>query len=117
MHADPLPIPDRVACSTPTTAGKPYSGAITAPWVIRPPTSVTSPVIARNRGDQLGSVYAVTRMSPASRSASATSRMTRARPSMVPAETGKPTSAPAGTSSRRYVPAMISPSDVSTVAL
>src|SRR5918995_602735 len=29
-------------------------------------------------------------MSPASRSASAMSRMTRARPSMVPAETGKP---------------------------
>src|ERR1039458_4228430 len=43
-------------------------------------------------------------MSPASRSASAMSRMTRARPSMVPAETGKPTSAPAGKSSRRYAP-------------
>jgi hypothetical protein len=27
-----------------------------APWVIRPPTSVTRPVIATNRGDQLGSV-------------------------------------------------------------
>jgi hypothetical protein len=61
----------RVACSTPTTAGKPYSRAITAPWVIRPPTSVgggrsrtgrhpghglTRPVIVTNRGDQLGSV-------------------------------------------------------------
>ncbi len=46
----------RVACSTPTTAGRPYSRAITAPWVIRPPTSVTRPVIATNRGDQLGSV-------------------------------------------------------------
>ena len=46
----------RVARSTPTTAGKPYSRAITAPWVIRPPTSVTSPLIATNRGDQLGSV-------------------------------------------------------------
>ncbi len=46
----------RVACSTPTTAGKPYSRAITAPWVIRPPTSVTRPVIATNEGDQLGSV-------------------------------------------------------------
>jgi hypothetical protein len=45
-----------VAFSTPTTAGKPYSRAITAPWVIRPPTSVTSPVIATNRGVQLGSV-------------------------------------------------------------
>jgi hypothetical protein len=46
----------RVACSTPTTAGKPYSRAITAPWVIRPPTSVTRPLIATNRGVQLGSV-------------------------------------------------------------
>lgn len=33
-----------VAFSTPTTAGKPYSRAITAPWVIRPPTSVTRPL-------------------------------------------------------------------------
>src|SRR5437588_4903924 len=104
----------RVACSTPTTAGKPYSRAITAPWVIRPPTSVTRPVIATNRGDQLGSVCAVTRMSPGSRSASAMSRMTRARPSTGSAETGKPTSAPVGKSSRRYAPATSSPSDVST---
>ncbi len=29
----------RVARSTPTTAGRPYSRAITAPWVTRPPTS------------------------------------------------------------------------------
>src|SRR5688572_15914550 len=53
-------------------------------------------------------------MSPAPRSAFAMSRITRARPSMVPAETGRPTSAPAGKSSRRYDPAMPSPSDVST---
>ena len=46
----------RVACSTPTTAGRPYSRAITAPWVIRPPTSVTRPLIATNRGVKLGSV-------------------------------------------------------------
>jgi hypothetical protein len=46
----------RVAYSTPTTAGKPYSRAITAPWVIRPPTSVTRPLMATNRGVQLGSV-------------------------------------------------------------
>src|SRR5438093_838696 len=46
----------RVASTTPTTAGKPYSRAITAPWVIRPPTSVTRPVIATNSGVQLGSV-------------------------------------------------------------
>ena len=39
-----------MASSTPTTAGKPYSRAITAPWVIRPPTSVTRPVIATNSG-------------------------------------------------------------------
>src|SRR5664279_3425330 len=45
-----------VAFSTPTTAGKPYSRAITAPWVIRPPTSVTRPLMATNRGVQLGSV-------------------------------------------------------------
>ena len=45
-----------VACSTPTTAGKPYSRAMTAPWVIRPPTSVTRPLIATNAGVQLGSV-------------------------------------------------------------
>src|SRR5260370_1340074 len=43
-------------------------------------------------------------MSPGSRSASAMSRMTRARPSMVPAETGKPTSAPVGRPSVRSAP-------------
>src|ERR1039458_9113193 len=53
----------RGACSTPTTAGKPYSRAITAPWVIRPPTSVTRPLIATNTGVQLGSVQAVASMS------------------------------------------------------
>src|SRR5258706_9845422 len=49
-----------VAFSTPTTAGKPYSRAITAPWVISPPTSVTRPLIDTNTGVQLGSVKAVT---------------------------------------------------------
>ena len=29
-----------VAFFTPTTAGKPYSRAITAPWVISPPTTI-----------------------------------------------------------------------------
>src|SRR5712691_5342038 len=53
-----------VACSTPTTAGRPYSLAITAPWVIRPPTSVTKPSIATNAGVQLGSVCAVSRIRP-----------------------------------------------------
>jgi len=39
------------------------------------------------------------------------------RPSMVPAETGRPISAPVGKSSRLYAPAMTSPSDVSTGAV
>src|SRR6266702_1794655 len=39
-------------------------------------------------------------MSPGSRSACAMARMTRARPSTVPAETGRPTSAPAVASVR-----------------
>src|ERR1041384_2746778 len=43
-----------VAFSTPTTAGKPYSRAITAPWVISPPTSVTRPFMDKNNGVQLG---------------------------------------------------------------
>ena len=34
-------------------AGNSYSRAITAPWVIGPPTSVTKPFIARNSGVQL----------------------------------------------------------------
>src|SRR3954452_24702040 len=51
-------------------------------------------------------------MSPAWRSACAMSRTTRARPSIVPAETGRPTRAPVGTSSRRYAPLTASPSDV-----
>src|ERR1700676_209534 len=59
-----------VAFSTPTTAGKPYSRAITAPWVISPPTSVTSPFMDTNNGVQLGSVNEVTNISPSYRSAS-----------------------------------------------
>src|SRR5687768_7267272 len=39
----------RVASSTPTTAGRPYSRAITAPCVISPPTSVTRPATATER--------------------------------------------------------------------
>ena len=44
MHADPLPIPDQpggLLC--PMTAGKPYSRAITTPWVIRPPPQSPGP--------------------------------------------------------------------------
>ena len=43
-----------VAFSTPTTAGKPYSRAITAPCVMSPPTSVTNPFIETNNGVQPG---------------------------------------------------------------
>src|SRR5262245_31251028 len=115
VHADALAVTDLVRRrSTPTTAAKPYSRAITAPWVMRPLTSVTRPVIETNRRDQLGSVCVVTMMSPGSRSAWAMSRMTRARPSMVPADTGRPHSAPVGGLSRSYAPAMASPSEVST---
>ncbi len=56
VHPDPLPILDQLrGVFYPTTVGRPYSRAITAPWVIRPPTSVTRPVIDEE-GDQLGSV-------------------------------------------------------------
>ncbi len=85
-----------VAFSTPTTAGKPYSRAITAPWVISPPTSVTRPFMNTNNGVQLGSVKEVTNISPSSRSASSSFKMTRARPSTTPEETGRPGIASAG---------------------
>jgi len=49
VHADPLPVPDQLG-------GMLHSRAITAPWVIRPPTSVTRPLMATNAGVQLGSV-------------------------------------------------------------
>lgn len=53
-----------VAQTTPTTACNPYSRVITEPWVIMPPTSVTSAAIDTNTGVQLGSVNRVTRVSP-----------------------------------------------------
>jgi hypothetical protein len=43
----------RISTYPSVPCGKPYSRAITAPWVIRPPTSVTRPVIATNSGVQL----------------------------------------------------------------
>ena len=67
-----------------------------------------------NNGVQLGSVKEVTNISPSSKSASSRFKMTRARPSITPEETGSPTIAPAGRFSRLYSPAMISPSDVIT---
>jgi hypothetical protein len=105
-----------VAFSTPTTAGKPYSRAMTAPWVLSPPTSVTRPLMDTNNGVQLGSVKEVTKISPSSRTASSRFKMTRARPSITPDETGRPTMASAGRFSRLYSPATISPSEVMTRA-
>ena len=67
-----------------------------------------------NNGVQPGSVNEVTTISPSSRSASSMFKMTRARPSITPEETGRPTRASAGRFSRLYSPAMISPSDVIT---
>lgn len=75
-----------VAFSTPTTAGRPYSRAITAPWVISPPTSVTRPFMDTNNGVQPGSVKEVTNISPSSRSAFSMFKMTRALPSITPEE-------------------------------
>src|SRR5690625_5442045 len=46
-----------------TTLFRSYSRAITAPWVISPPTSVTSPLIETNNGVQLGSVNEVINIS------------------------------------------------------
>src|SRR5438034_5369155 len=115
MHADPLPIPDQ-----PGGMLHPHDGRQAVLSGDHRAMSHQAPQLrhqALDRDEQgrpAGVRVGVTRMSPASRSASAMSRMTRARPSMVPAETGKPTSAPGGMSSRRYTPAMASPSDVST---
>ncbi len=86
----------RVACSTPTTAGKPYSRAITAPWVISPPTSVTRPFMDTNKGVQLGSVNAVTNISPSSRSASSRFKMTRPAPLSRPKKQADRQSLPPG---------------------
>lgn len=79
-----------VAFTIPTTAGSPYSRAITAPWVISPPTSVTRPFMDTNNGVQLGSVKEVTTISPSYKSASFKIKMTLARPSITPEETGRP---------------------------
>lgn len=50
-----------------TATGNPYSRAMTAPWVINPPTSVTRPFIETNKGVQLGSVKDVIKISPVSK--------------------------------------------------
>jgi hypothetical protein len=56
MHADPLPVPDqpRGVLHSHDRRQAVLSRAITAPLVIRPPTSVTRPLIATNRGVQTG---------------------------------------------------------------
>ena len=84
-----------VARGTPTTAGMPYSRATTAPWLLAPPISITSPPAVRNSGVQPGSVDGATRISPGSRRAPTGSRMTRAGAVTVPADAGVPRSAPA----------------------
>jgi hypothetical protein len=56
----------------------------------------------------------VTKISPSSRTASSRFKMTRARPSITPDETGRPTMASAGRFSRLYAPATISPCEVMT---
>ena len=89
-----------VARGTPTTAGMPYSRATTAPWLLAPPISITSPPAVRNSGVQPGSVEGATRISPGSSRAPTGSRMTRAGAVTVPAEAGVPRSAPAGAVSR-----------------
>ena len=59
------PVLRRVVASwTPTTAGMPYSRATTEPWVISPPTSITSPPAARKSGVHDGSVPGQTSISP-----------------------------------------------------
>ena len=56
----------RLALSTPTTAGMPYSRATTDPCDIAPPISITSPAAVRKSGVQPGSVDGATRISPGS---------------------------------------------------
>jgi hypothetical protein len=55
VHANPLPVPDQPRGFHSTTAGKPYSRASHA-RVIRPPTSVTSPLIVTSSGVRQGHV-------------------------------------------------------------
>ena len=53
-----------VAPAAPTTQGRPYSLATTAPWEMRPPSSVTTPPRRGKYGLQPMSVLIVIRISP-----------------------------------------------------
>ncbi len=75
-----------VAPATPTTAGMPYSRAMTAPWAMLPPVCITSPPAVRNSGVQPGSVEGATSTSPGSSRAPVGSRITRARAVTVPGD-------------------------------
>jgi hypothetical protein len=60
VQADHLPVGDQLRRVLDAhDRGEPYSRAITAPWFISPPTSVTRPLMVTNSGDQLGSVNEV----------------------------------------------------------
>src|SRR5574340_384625 len=80
----------RVAWSTPTTAGMPYSRATTAPCVIIPPTSMIKPPAVKKSGVQDGSVPGQTMISPGFRLALCGSSTTRTLPSTRPGDTGLP---------------------------
>ena len=103
-------LPFRISRAVSTTRRRQAVLPRIAPWARRP-TSVTRPR-SRNRGVELGPCRRQTRMSPASRSASP-SLDDAGSPSAIPAE---PVNRPARRPvlSRRYAPATISPSDVST---
>ena len=83
----------RVAVPVPTTAGRPYSRATMAAWLIEPPMSDTAAEILRKIGDQVGLVTWHTRMSPSSkREISSTDFTTRAVPSTTPRDAANPLS-------------------------
>jgi hypothetical protein len=80
-----------VALPVPTTAGRPYSRATIAAWLIEPPMSDTAPAIFWKMGAQVGFVTWHTRMSPGCRrEISSTDFTTRAGPSTTPLLAAKP---------------------------
>ena len=82
------------------THGTPSSRATIAPWLIGPPTSMTSAAATRKWPTQLGSVAAHTRISPGSSgSLVAGSSTTRATPSTTPGLTPSPSMTPVAWSS------------------
>ncbi len=80
-----------VALPVPTTAGRPYSRATMAAWLIEPPMSDTAAAIFWKIGAQVGFVTWHTRMSPfCRREISSTDFTTRAGPSTTPLDAAKP---------------------------